>query len=309
MNAAKLYLAPGLRIHQLAEGHWQFVMLSSAFSIKCPEQLLRSVLQAEGKLSRDEWIASLRQEFDATALGGFIDSLLARGILCESASGPASAADAWLYALTNTRQNPHAPAFDAAAHPLYLHGTGVLRDKLASLAQDSGFVCTDDAARAAMFVLLADQPQHDDFRAANRDLVLAQEKPALFAWLDGAAARLLRVVPRATGCFECLHHRMRASKQFFREYDAASSGQALWHVQELPPPLLQAQHLATVTLMHAGAMLAGQVLDLHQNCLLECNVLQGTEKLAQVLKLPRCPHCGNGNANLPFAPAYDFKGM
>lgn len=309
MNAAKLYLAPGLRIHQLAEGHWQFVMLSSAFSIKCPESLLRTVLQAEARLSRDEWIASLRHEFDANALGEFIDSLIGRGILCEQQQAPATAADAWLYALTNTRQNPHAPAFKAADHPLYLHGAGCLRDKLQALAQDSGFVCTDDASDAAMFLMLADSPQHDDFRSANRDLVLAQDKPAIFAWLDGASGRLLRVVPRATGCFECLHHRMRAGKQFFPEFDAASSGHALWHVQTLPPPLLQAQHLATSVLMHAGAMLAGQVLDLHQNCLLECNVLQGTEKRAQVLKLPRCPQCGNGNASLPFAPAYDFKGM
>ncbi len=308
-DSAALRFAAGLRIYKLAQDHWQFVSLHSAFSIKCPEALLQTLQQAHGRHSRSVWLDAHQHLFPRQALEEFLQSLLARGILFEQAASPVQVTDSYFHAISNTRQNPDAAPFDPAAHPLCLHGNGVLQQQLRQLAQEAGFPLCSNAAEAALLLIVADSAQHDDFRAANRDLVLAHEKPAIFAWLDGSASRLLRVLPRATACFECLHHRMRAGKNFFREFDAASSGHALWHENPLPPARLQAQHMAAMVLMHATTMLAHQVLDLHDNHLLECNALRGTDKSAQVLKLPRCAVCGNGNTEQPFAPVYDFKGM
>lgn len=308
-STSTLYLAPGLKIYKLADNHWQFVTLSSAFTIKCPQVLLQTLLEADGRQSMQAWLDAHQEQFPRDALQEFAASLSGRGILFERDQPQASAADAYFYTISNTRQNPDAAPFDCSAHTLHLQGEGCLRDSLHKLAQESGFALSDDAAQASLLLICADSPRHDAFRRANRELCVGLKKPAIFAWLDGSAGRLLRVYPHATGCFECLHHRMRAGKNFFREFDAASSGNALWHQRPLPPARIQSQHLAASTLMHVTAMLANQVLDLHENHLLECNALSGTERSAQVLKLPRCSVCGNGNTSQPFSPVYDFKGM
>lgn len=308
-STSKLYLAPGLKIYKLADNHWQFVTLAAAFTIKCPQVLLQTLLAADGQQSKNDWLDAHQEQFPRNALEEFATSLHGRGILFEREQAQARAADAYFYTISNTRQNPDAAPFDCSAHTLYLHGEGSLHDSLHALAQEASFTFTSEAANASMLLICADSAQHDAFRQANRDLCVGLKKPAIFAWLDGSASRLLRVYPHATGCFECLHHRMRVGKNFFLEYDASSSGNALWYQRPMPPARLQSQHLAASTLMHVTAMLANQVLDLHENHLLECNALSGTEKSAQVLKLPRCPVCGNGNTSLPFAPVYDFKGM
>jgi bacteriocin biosynthesis cyclodehydratase domain-containing protein len=156
-------------------------------------------------------------------------------------------------------------------------------------------------------LVAADTPNHQFLREVNRTLSVPSGVPTIFAFIDGRVVRLMRVLPGATACFECMHHRMRAGKTFWREFDATTSGAALWYQDQPAEPVLQAHQLAAATLMQATLMLAGQVHDLHHNSVIELDGYGQAQTKSPVLKLPRCPVCGPGAANKPMPPIYTAK--
>jgi bacteriocin biosynthesis cyclodehydratase domain-containing protein len=155
--------------------------------------------------------------------------------------------------------------------------------------------------------VVADTANHHKFRDINRRMSVPAAVPTIYAFIDGRVVRMLRVLPGATACFECMHHRMRVGKTFWREFDAVTSGSALWYQGQTAEPIMQAHQLAAATLMQATLMLAGQVHDLHHNSVMEFDGYGQVLTKSPVLKLPRCPVCGPGRASKPMPSIYTAK--
>ncbi len=300
----------GAKIYKLGENRWQIVTAASALTMNCPEELLSGVVGAFGVASADELADSLSERFDRDVVSDFIGSLIAKDVIYIKGGADAPPVpDRLFHLLPAAKEESRNAVFQPSAHSLLVLGSGRTHDEVRRMAQQSGYRIAspdgDAADKASMILVASDEPNHDLFRELNRAQVVERRIPAIFSYIDGNTARLFRVVPGATACFECLHHRMRVGKTFYREFDAASSGRALWFEDALPVPALQAQQLAATTMIQASLMLARSIQDLHENHLIELLAFNEMKRKVPVLKLPRCPVCGPGNTAQPFAPIYN----
>jgi hypothetical protein len=300
----------GSKIYRIDDNQWQVVTNTSAQTIKCPEELLQAVVNAFGKMTREEFILQMAERYESKMIADFVDALLAREIICLSEKDRSTEIkDRLFYLLPTSNENKHQIALTPSQHILKLLGSGHLYSALHQMAINAGFrvIGEQESADApvSMNVIVSDSQSHDQFRELNRQQVVPSKVPTIFAYLDGVNSRMFRVIPGATACFECLHHRIRVGKTFHREFDAASSGNALWFEDVLPEPRIQAQQLAATVLIQVSLMLVNGIHDLHDSNLIELLAFNDLKRKSSILKLPRCEVCGPGNTVQPFAPIYN----
>ncbi|MBC3873812.1 hypothetical protein H8K55_09440 [Undibacterium sp. LX15W] len=311
-NASKKVLSPilGSKIYKIDTDQWQVVTATSAQTIKCPEKLLQAVVDAFGKMTREEFITQMSERFDAKMIADFVDALVAREVICLSAKEESEEIkDRLFYLLPTISENKNQIVLNPSQHTLRLFGSGHLYAELNRMAKAAGFCVSGDQETetlpVSMNLVVSDSPNHDLFRELNREHVVPTKVASIFAYLDGSHSRIFRVIPSATACFECLHHRMRVAKTFHREFDAASSGNAIWYEDVLPEPIIQAQQLAATVLVQVSLMLVNAINDLHESNLIELLAFNDLKRKSSILKLPRCEVCGSGNTTKPFAPIYN----
>ncbi len=300
----------GTKIFKLDDHEWQVVTPAEALTMKCPESLLGELVQAFGKLTPDALADKLGAVFEREVVLGFVNAMRERGIIYLGEPDTAAPApDSLFHLLPIARGERSGGAFQAADLRLNILGSGRLHAELMRMAREAGYQVSNSEAQSdvppSLILVASDTPNHTLFRDLNRSQVIASGVAAIFSYLDGATARIFKVIPGATACFECLHHRMRVGKTFYREFDAASSGSTLWFQETPAAPALQAQQLAATTLIQASAMLGRTALDLHEGNLVEIAALSDARKKTAILKLPRCEVCGPGNTARPFPPIYN----
>lgn len=303
----KLSLANGFKVYRIDEGQWQIVTSNAALTVKLPEDLLVSLTQDQPQTVSD-FIKKLSGRYDAVSVRGVLTSLLNKKVIYLNGADQHSVPPDSFFQLVNNGDSRSDADFRPANHICKIIGNGRAHDELVRLAREVGFRLSEDTDAACTVILVAaDTPNHQLFRDVNRSMSVPSGVPTIFAFIDGRVVRLMRVLPGATACFECMHHRMRAGKTFWREFDAATSGAALWYQDQPAEPVLQAHQLAAATLMQATLMLAGQVHDLHHNAIIELDSYGQAQTRSPVLKLPRCPVCGPGAASQPMPPIYTTK--
>jgi bacteriocin biosynthesis cyclodehydratase domain-containing protein len=103
------------------------------------------------------------------------------------------------------------------------------------------------------------------------------------------------VLPRATACYECLYHRVRAGRRNLEAFEAVAA-------RDHRPSRLSAHFAAASAAAGILRFLAGSALDLHMATVARHNLLTGDSGHTVALKVPRCPVCGQANMRKPLRP-------
>lgn len=198
-----------------------------------------------------------------------------------------------------------------AIRELYVVGSGLLADTITAHLQRLEMdvdVCAnpklhDDIAGASRLVIACcDRETVTTFLDINRQCVSA-DVPALYVWLDHFTARCgPLVLPRATACYECYYHKLRASRRHVPEFDARASGNRL--IAAADPNALALQWAVAATLTQVVNFLAGTLYDTHLSPFKEIDAARGNVHDSSITKIPRCPACGAAPSKRPLAEVY-----
>jgi bacteriocin biosynthesis cyclodehydratase domain-containing protein len=233
-------------------------------------------------------------EVRSEVLAGIVTLLKSRRIVtAESTNAPGSIdpIHTWLNHLAWTP--------DGAAPVCRLWGSGLLQAALRSLLGEVGVACTEDEAAPVaaheLIVLCLDKPDDGRLRQVNRRAVEADA-----AYLPVVLDRHLvaigpLVLPRATACYECLYHRVRAGRRNLEAFEAVAE-------RDHRPSRLAAQFAAASAAAVIVRFLAGSAFDLHMAAVVRHNLLTGSSGHTVALKVPRCPVCGQANMRKPLRP-------
>lgn len=233
-------------------------------------------------------------EVRAEVLAGIVTLLKGRRIIradTTEASGSIDPIHLWLSHVALTP--------DGSAPVCRLWGSGLLQSALGAVLRDVGVACTDDevapVAADELIVLCLDVPDDGRLRQVNR-LAVEADAAYLPVVLDRHVVSIgPLVLPRATACYECLYHRVRAGRRNLEAFEAAAE-------RDHRPSRLAAHFAAASAAALIVRFLAGSAFDLHTAAVARYNLLTGGSGHTVALKVPRCPVCGEANMRKPLRP-------
>ncbi len=264
------------------DGMVRFIMPHGDFTMKDPVGMVRLVTDRcrEGTTS-----AALLEHFPADAVEALLNVLTSRRVLIV-ASGDA---------LKNPNVDPirdwirhFAGATDRGLAGLIVAGQGCLANKLTVGLTRTGFTVAspdaDNDSRAAV-IAACDAPDLAWLRELNMQ-AMAEQRPFLPVWMDRACVHMgPMALPGATGCLECWWHRGQAALRRDDPGVFSPNGRLPSEtVAELAASLVTAELLR-------WALAANVVTDLGMAWRFDLLTMDFTG--AKVLRLPRCPACGN----------------
>ncbi len=299
-------LAPLTRVFALGDAErCQFAGPASASTISCSLDLLRDLLKGLPRSPLKTLCQDLSRVHGEARVLQLVDTLRSKNLIVARAVTPLEPQD-YLFHLAETMGGGHAKKNTVAGRVIGLCGDEAVAAEVGTLAEKAGFQITQEIdTKANMVVACSATPNHTLFRSVNRR-TLALQIPLLCAYIDWYGVALLAMHPGASACFECFYHRMRASRSFVPEFDAAHSMASLLAASPgFDSPVLT-RLLAGMTVAHAISVLSGNVEDLHEAPLRSYSVLTGKQTLLPTLKLPRCPVCGPGNLTRPITAIYSI---
>lgn len=174
-------------------------------------------------------------------------------------------------------------------------GTGSLADKFKTSLRALGFsVETFDAGkigddrRPNLVVACADYEDFRSFRLINRATIAAR-LPAYYISIDRQIVRAgPLVIPHQTACMECFFHRVASTRRYPAEFIArAEEGNLLSTLQ----PSRIALDTAATAIDRILFFATGMATDLHLTPVREHDIMRGTSRTSNLLRLPRCPVC------------------
>ena len=262
------------------DGTIRFIMPQGDFAMRDPVGLVRLVTD---RCRQGATSAALTEHFPADAVEALLSVLTKRRVLTvaggehETAALPVTADPLrdWI--------RHFAGATDAGAARLSVSGQGRLASKLTTGLSQAGFHVEADNGRDAMLAV-CDTPDLVWLREMNMQ-AMAEQRPFLPVWMDRACVHMgPMALPGATGCLECWWHRGQAA---LRRDDATpmavGSGPASAIVADLAAALVTAELLR-------WSMGANVVTD--PGMAWRFDLLTMDFSGAKVLRLPRCPACG-----------------
>ena len=104
------------------------------------------------------------------------------------------------------------------------------------------------------------------------------------------------IIPGATACAECLHHR--------HEMNRADTLNAQATPQAGATSPFASRFAAMLAAAEMARFLAGAIYDLHIATLSRYSLLNGKSAQSIILKLPRCPVCGPGRHQRPLVDTF-----
>ena len=145
-------------------------------------------------------------------------------------------------------------------------------------------------------VLCMDYEDRQKLRFANRAAIEANI-PFFPVWTQRHIISLGPVIiPGATACAECLHHRDQMNRQ---ERMSASSA-----VQPVSTSAFAGRFAAMLAAAEIARFLFGAIYDLHVATQTRHSLLNGKRAQSVILKLPRCPVCGTGRRKRPVVDTF-----
>jgi bacteriocin biosynthesis cyclodehydratase domain-containing protein len=185
-------------------------------------------------------------------------------------------------------------------------GDGSLSRAVQEAVQRNGlmpFTCSDpveipEKRRShTLVVACADNEDHGLFRKVNAAAAAARV-PSLYVSVTSQMARVGPiVVPHANACYECYFHRLASTRVHADEFAASADARAV--LCRPVPTQLSIEWAVAATISQILSFVSGLDLDLHLGPMSEADALKGEVVKSSLLKLPRCPVCGVGNASRP----------
>ena len=224
-----------------------------------------------------------------------VDMLCARGVLkacTEDAIATQSASKDpfcdWLGFVGDTRAEEQA---------VHIAGQGALADAVRAECNAIGLTVnpqnTDAPAQGDIIVFCQDRPLTSDLREFNQHAVQAG---AIFLPVQIHRHVITigpLVLPGATACAECAHHRQQASAG----EPAIQMGERMQCT--VSPFVIRLAAMLGVQMI--ARFLSGAAQDLHISTITRHSVLTGQRTDSIILKVPRCPVCGQANARKPLS--------
>ncbi|HYI39563.1 MAG TPA: TOMM precursor leader peptide-binding protein [Allosphingosinicella sp.] len=231
-------------------------------------------------------------------LAGAVALLKTRRIIAAETANTLDSTDPILNWLSHVSLTPN-----GAAPAIRLWGSGLLHTALASLLEEAGVACTSDEAAPVdgdhLIVNCLDIPDDARLREVNRRAVEA-DAAFLPVVLDRHVVSIgPLILPRATACYECVYHRVRAGRRSLEAFEAATE-------RDHRPSGLAARFAAASAAAVIVRFLTGSAFDLHTAHVTRHNLLTGVSGHTVALKVPRCPVCGQANMRKPLRPAYSY---
>ncbi|MET3135141.1 bacteriocin biosynthesis cyclodehydratase domain-containing protein [Oxalobacteraceae bacterium GrIS 1.11] len=310
----RLFVSPLAEITTLGEDKIAISVVGRRYTIEDPFGMIRNILESvENGLELDVISAAMSEHFPADAVQSTLKSLVDTKVLV--ARDGRSHGDATHEHLEHRRQQDGTVAADA--HPAYaaanwrvaLAGEGALADALAAAliamqvpVERIGADLPPSAQSRQLMLVCADFENFGLFRKMNQKAV-ENNMASLYVGIDWTTVQCgPLVIPKATACYECYFHRMRSTRKFVAEFDVRSnSDNILYHAL---PSRLAVQWAVAEASRVVLQYLSGTLDNLHQSVFSEINTLSGEIGRSMVLRLPRCPVCGNASTARPVGTVF-----
>ncbi|MDK2123271.1 TOMM precursor leader peptide-binding protein [Parachitinimonas caeni] len=315
MNS-RLYLSPLAEVTQLGDDKIALSVVGRRFTVEDRAGMIKSILEhAQDGIVLDQLTSTLSAVFPASAVEAAVKSLAQTKVLVSHDAR--SRGDATHQHLAHRREadgqigvDP-ASTMDSSTWMVALAGKGALADALAQALIDMDVPVTRLSAdttlpafpdRRCMLVACADYENFAQSRQLNQQAI-AHNMTSLYLGIDWTTVQCgPLVIPKATACYECYFHRVRATRRFVAEFDSrAVADNVLYHA--LPSKLAIQWAVAEASRM-VMRYLSGTLENLHLGQFCEIDSFSGEVQRSLVLRLPRCPVCGTANTGRPVGTAF-----
>ena len=315
--AKKYALNPALEVIKISENKLNFIFPQNSFSLfDASGVTIEIVNAAKTGLDVRGFVIETSNRFLAPIVEAAVETLAEKKVLVDAES--VSKIDSSLYfiqlPIVGNKLAPEEVS-NPANWQIFIHGDNALADALGDAAKKFGARVTkaDDTTAfqstpLSIVIGAAQNENIEPFRKLNRRAIDASI-PALYVWLDRHIVRCgPLVLPRATACYECYFHRVRASRRFVAEFDARCTGNST--VTAPRPSQLSLQWASAVTLSQVLGYMTGVSQDLHLGALREIDTLRSEVRASHLLRLPRCSVCGTGSSQrAPLAETFQHALM
>jgi len=311
-----LYISPLAEVTTLSEDKIAISVVGRRFTVEDRVGILKSILtDAAQGVTLARLVEDRAESFPPEAVETAVNALVDAKVLVK-ADGR-SGGDATFHHLQHRREQEgfvsaaQRPQYDKSNWLLMLAGSGSCADALAASMSGLGVPfermerdapLPEAGSRRALLVVCADFDDIALFRTMNARAVAAGW-PVLFAGIDWGTVHCGPLVqPKATGCYECYFHRVRATRRFVAEFDVRSQSEnILYHAL---PSRLAVQFGVAETSRMALQFLAGTMDGLQQSVISEIDSSSGEITRSRVLRLPRCQVCGTASTARPVGSVF-----
>jgi bacteriocin biosynthesis cyclodehydratase domain-containing protein len=310
-----LYLSPLAEVTAQGEDKIAISVVGRRFTVEDRVGILKSILaDAAHGVTLRQLLDDRAESFPPEAVEAAVNALVEAKVLLKQ---DGRSGDSTFHHLQHRREQDgmsgpaQRPLYDKSNWLLALAGSGACADALAASLAELGVplqrLGAEDAlpeldSRRALLLTASDFDDIALFRAMNAKAVAAGW-PALFVGIDWNSVHCgPLVLPKATGCYECYFHRVRATRKFVAEFDMRSqSGNILFHA--LPSRLAVQFGVAEASRL-ALQFLSGTLEGLQQSVFSEIDSGSGEIVRSRVLRLPRCQVCGSASTARPVGSVF-----
>lgn len=310
-----LYLSPLAEVTTQGEDKIAISVVGRRFTVEDRVGILKSILaDAAHGVTLRQLLDDRAESFPPEAVEAAVNALVEAKVLLKQ---DGRSGDSTFHHLQHRREQDgmsgpaQRPLYDKSNWLLALAGSGTCADALAASLAELGVplqrLGAEDAlpepgGRRALLLTASDFDDIALFRAMNAKAVAAGW-PALFVGIDWSSVHCgPLVLPKATGCYECYFHRVRATRKFVAEFDMRSqSGNILYHA--LPSRLAVQFGVAEASRL-ALQFLSGTLEGLQQSVFSEIDSGSGEIVRSRVLRLPRCQVCGSASTARPVGSVF-----
>ncbi|MET3133254.1 bacteriocin biosynthesis cyclodehydratase domain-containing protein [Oxalobacteraceae bacterium GrIS 1.11] len=307
----KYYLSPGLDVAIIDAERLSLTLYGKRMTVQDRAGLLRSLIDSAARGLDIHALPEQRfQRYSPDAISATVQFLLNSKILLDVDSrSMADSTRAFLSYVAAMKAHTGADSDHWASAERWraaVVGTGMLAEQLAATISAHGIELLRRADMSdipiidnvpTLVVACADEENHAFFRSLNQQAIEAK-LPTLYVALDWHIVRCgPLVIPQANACYECYFHRVSATRLHAEEFSAHGK---VDNILYRPVPSKLSIHWAiAVSMSQILSYLSGIAPDLHLSPIREVDALKGEVFSSHLLKLPRCPVCGSGNARRP----------
>ena len=320
MSEKQYYLSPGLEVVVIDANRLSISLYGRRFTVRDESGIIRSIFEAarEGGTGDAALASQFAEQFGLEIIHPILQSLFNANFLTgqDLRSTHHATADflGHAAALTDKIGAGQSQPVPPGKWLIALMGDGELFTSLQGGLDRTRlrFVANPDLAQIAsadnsymLVVACADNESHSYFRKINA-ATFSVKLPSLYVRLESQTVRCgPTVIPSANACYECYSHRLDSTRLHPEEFAAAANIDNV--ICRPATSQLSIEWAVAAALTQIYSFISGLSMDLHLSPMQEIDVLNGEVSHSTLLKLPRCPVCGLGNANRPFSAVINTK--
>jgi len=314
----RLFISPLAEITTLADDKIALSVVGRRYTVEDRAGLIKRMLAyAENGVELSTLTETFAAEFpDAAVEAAFASLVSARVLVRDDARALGDSTHLQLQhrrEMSGNLEGRGEKDYDAAHWHVVLAGKGALANALALAMADINITVervdddvqlSDYGDKRCLLLSVSDDENFALARAWNKKAI-SSAMPYLFVGIDWTTVQCgPLVLPRATACYECYYHRVRATRRFVNEFDVRSDRSNVLY--NALPSKLAIQWAVAETLRLVLRYFSGTLDNLHQSPFSEIDTFTGEVGRSMVLRLPRCPACGNASTERPVSSVYQY---